>query len=224
MQKPMRPRSLATSEGTSLVAVGVIAIIVVLESLVGLMGRIPYAGPVIWGVLSIFVVLVSIAGGLALVAMTYGLLLYIPLIIAERTGPIDTLKRILSLFKNHSSKIIVLGTTSMLGIGVFLALTLVPALFVGREFTNRVAQISMGGAFQMTVDHTPGAFGLMSRLFFRPGYSELTTAPNIGHDIGGFFTGMAALIVPSVTLTFVALMTTCAGGLIYAIVIGRTKS
>lgn len=209
--------------GAPVVAVGVIALIVVLESLIGFMGRIPYAGPAIWGILSLAVVLISIGGGLALVAMAYGLLLYIPLIIAERTGPMDTLKRILSLFKHHSSQIILLGTTSVIGIGVFLALTLAPALIIGREFTNRIAQISMGGAFQMTIDQTPSPLAAMSRLFFRAGYSDVPAGPNVGHDIGGFFAGMASLVAPSVSLTFLALMTTCAGGLIYAIVVGRSK-
>ena len=208
--------------GAPLVGIGVIAVVVVIESLIGLLGRIPYAGPVIWGLLSIVMVLVSIAGGLALVCLVFGLLLYVPLIVAERTGPFETLKRVGYLFKSQTARIILLLSASLVAITSFLFVTFGPALIIARELTNRIARTSMGDSFGSTIAATPDAFMVAARIFFSPRSGGMET--NIGFDIGGVFAGLAGLLIPAVILAAFTLCATAAGGVIYAICIGRTKN
>ena len=209
--------------GAPLVGIGVIAVVVVIESLIGLLGRIPHTLDLSFGgLLSIVMVLVSIAGGLALVCLVFGLLLYVPLIVAERTGPFETLKRVGYLFKSQTARIILLLSASLVAITSFLFVTFGPALIIaqGADQSHRANQhgrlIRLHDRSDARCVHGRRAHILSPR----SGGMET----NIGFDIGGVFAGLAGLLIPAVILAAFTLCATAAGGVIYAICIGRTKN
>jgi predicted Zn finger-like uncharacterized protein len=210
--------------GAPLLCTGLMAIVVVAESLIGLLGRIPYAGPVIWGILSLAIVVTSLAAGLAMVGLAYGLFLYVPLIVSERTGAMDTLRRTVALYRENGLALVGMSTISLLASAVISGLTVLPAIFIARELSTRVAKVSMGSALSDTLAATPPPFMNAVQNLFHLGTLPLSGQAHAGHSIGGFFLGIAGMAVPALLATVFALLLTGAGAVIYAVATGRAKT
>jgi predicted Zn finger-like uncharacterized protein len=208
--------------GTPLAFAGVILAAGVAEGVIGLLGRIPWAGPIVWGALSPLIWLLSIAAGLVGVALIYCLPLYIPVIYNEGTGPVQTLKRLLSLFRSHGSQLLGYVLLSGITIGFAFWVTLMPALAGASYLTMRVGDAAMGPNFMQTMSAVPPAFGgILSKfaMVFGGGGGE-----NFGHTLGGWFAGIGGLIPQAVVLAVIGLTYYTAGAIIYSIVTGRKKA
>lgn len=207
--------------GTPLAFAGVIAGAVLIEALLGLVGRIPVVGPIVWGLTSPVTVLLSVASGLVAVALVYSLPLYVPVIYNEKTGPAETLKRLLSLFRAHGLRLVGHLMLSALMIGLAVAVTLAPALRLGRTFTDNAVANAMG-------DNLGGLFVKAPGVFQGPLVALVTPAgapadPGFGHTLGGILGGIGSALLPALVLAVVVLVQYTAGCIIYSIVTGRQK-
>jgi hypothetical protein len=200
------------------------AVVVVSESLMGFLGRIPYAGPVIWGILSMVIAVMSLAAGLAMVGLVYGLFLYVPLIVSERTGAMDTLRRTLALYRQNGLTLVSMSTISMVVSLMIAGLTVLPAIYLARELSTRVANVSMGSALGDTLAAAPAPFRNAVHSLFYLGQSPLSSDAHAGHALGGFFLGVAGMAVPALLATVFVLLLTGAGAIIYAVSTGRAKA
>jgi hypothetical protein len=196
----------------------------VAEALVGLLGRIPFAGPIVWGVVSPLLWIVSIAAGLVAVALAYCLPLYVPIIHDnEGIGPKGTLLRLLELFKAHGARLLSYTLLSAVTIALAFYVTLLPAMGVAAKLTLQVGNSSMGPNFGQTVGSIPPGFsGVLSS--FAAAFGGGGGGGNFGHTLGGWFAGFGFLIPQAVVLATIGLTYMTAGSIIYAIVTGRKKA
>ncbi len=210
--------------GTPLSFMAVVASAVILEALFGFIGRIPVAGPVLWGILSAITVVGSLLSGLAVVCLVYSLPVYIPLIYNERTSPIDTLNRLLELFKTSGGRILAssIGLSALVaGVGV---LVILPVWLISGQLTGRVAGATMGSDLTSLLAEVPAPFfvGISNILAGTPAAS-FALEPSVSHTIGGVLAGLFFMLGPAFVLALWTLIMTAGGCLIYAMVTGRRK-
>ncbi len=210
--------------GTPLAFVAVIVAVAAVHGVVGLVGRIPYAGPIVWGLLSGVLLVSALAAGFVALLLGYSLALYVPVIYSERTGPVETLKRLLELAKGHGATLVtmVLLTAAMIGAAWYVIL--MPSIKVGTVLMGYVGFKAMGGDLAVTIASNPfPAVGQATTLVFDALAAGGMAEPNIGHKLGGFLsavfaTGMLAFVG---ALLYVPYIT--AGGIIYATLTGKKK-
>ena len=207
--------------GTPIAFVVVIAALGGGEALVGLLGKIPFAGPIIWGAVSPAIVLLSLAAGGVAIALIYSLPLYIPVIINEKTGPKETLFRLLGLYKTQGFSLLGYVLLSIAMIGVAMYTIVVPALFVATGLTTYVATKVMGENLFGLVSKIPDGMSAFTKLILPlPGMgSDL----GFGHTVGGILAGLGLTLAPALLLAVVLLTYYTAGGIIYNIVTKRPK-
>jgi len=210
--------------GAPLICIGLVAMVVVLESLVGFLGRIPYAGSALWGLLTPITFGASLVAGLVVVAIAYGVSIYVPLIVSERTSPVDTLRRMAALFRKHALTLVAMTSVSFISAGVMVCLTVLPALLLAQELTTRVARVTMGPNLWGVFVEAPGNFAAGLSQFINPIGLQAAVETNVGHSIGGVLAGTVSMIAPALVLTTFALLFYAAGGITYAVVTGRPKS
>lgn len=206
--------------GTPIAFILVVAAIAVAEGVVGALGRIPFAGPIVWGAASGAVVLASLAAGAVLVAMVYSLPLYVPIIYNEKTGPKETLKRLYGMFRTHGFGLMGYVLTSILMIGFAFFVTVLPARIAAEYLTLRVGAASMGPNFFGTLANIPAA--LQSTTAAMAG--GLAGETGFGHTIGGILAGLGMTVGTAFVIGIVALTYVTAGCIIYSIVTGRKKA
>ena len=136
---------------------GVVAAVVILESLIGL-GRIPGAGPVLWGLLSPVTFAGSLLAGLVVVFLVYTLPIYVPLIVLDRSRPVDTLKTMLALHRAHGFSLVGLISLTVMAVTCVVGLIFVPLLYVSTQLTTEVGKATMGKQFASVFFSTPDAF------------------------------------------------------------------
>lgn len=208
--------------GTPLAFAGVIAAAVIVEAVVGLVGRIPFVGPIVWGLASPVTAVLTLGTGLVAVALVYSLPLYVPVIYNEKTGPTETLKRLLSLFRAHGLSLVGYLLLSGLMIALAMAVTVSPALALGRTFTDNVVPSAMGPNLMGVFAEAPGMFAVTIASMVSPG-GGIPTETGFGHTLGGLFAGIGAAILPALVLALVVLVQYTAGCIIYGIITGRQK-
>jgi hypothetical protein len=215
--------------GTPLAFVAVIAAIAAAEGVVGAVGRIPWAGPIVWGAASPLLFAASLVAGVVAVAMVYSLPLYIPVIYNEKTGPKQTLQRLLGLFRDHGFTLVGLLLVALLMIGVVYAVTVVPAFSASRTLTSQVGAQAMGPNLAGVFGAAPGAYPGFLAIALDPlpllGVAGgLTDGTNFGHTLGGLLAGLlGASALVALLLALFALAWYTAGCIIYAIVTKRAK-
>jgi hypothetical protein len=135
----------------------------------------------------------------------YSIPLYIPIIHAEKTSPIATLKRLGALFRAHGFRL-----------AVYLLLTIVTIAFAWFVIITPL----LGIAARVGVGHAGNPVTLIAgtRLGGAPGDAGFLA------DIGSWLTGIGSAVGPAVLLALVALVYYTAGAIIYAIVTGRQKA
>ena len=211
--------------GTPLAFVAVIVAVAAFHGLIGLLGRIPYAGPIIWGLGSGVTILSALAAGVVAVLLGYTLALYIPVIYYEKTGPAETLKRLLGLARGHGANLVALVLASAAMISAAFTVILRPAILIGTTLMAYVGVKSMGADLGLTIVSNPfDAIGGATALVFQQMAGMMGGEVNVGHKLGGFFTaffstGALAFVV---SLLYVPYLT--AGGIIYGILTGKKKA
>lgn len=209
--------------GTPLAFLAVILAVGLAEGVVGLLGRIPFAGPIIWGLVSPATVVLSLAAGLVAVAAFYSLPLYVPVIYCEQTGPVETLKRLLALFKAHGFKLVGYVLLAAITIGLIFGLTVMPALSIANKLTAGVGGAAMGADLGLLPLSAPGGFGLPAALA-TGGTITMGGDPGFGHTLGGIFAGVGGCLLLGLLTAVLMLAYYTSGGIIYSIVTGRKKS
>lgn len=204
--------------GTPIAFVAVIGGVWALTFILGLIGRIPVAGPIVWGALSPVTVLLSLIAGAVGVVFLYSIPLYIPVIYNEKTGPVDTLKRLGGLFKEHGFSLALYLLLTIVTMGFAWIVIIFPLLTIGTRIGmggtaaglggESLSQIMMGIPSGMGIG-LPGAGGAMDVSW--------------EFDIAGWLTGIGGAIAPAALLAVTALVYYTAGCIIYAIVTGRQK-
>lgn len=170
-----------------------------------LLGGIPAAGPILGGLLSPVNTLLALAAGAVGVVFLYSIPLYIPIIHAEQTGPVATLKRLGALFRAHGFRLAVYLLLTLVTIGFAWFVIITPLLAVA-------ARVGAGHA------GNPITLLMGTRLGGAPGDAGFLA------DVGSWLTGIGSAIGPAVLLALVALVYYTAGCIIYAIVSGRQKA
>ncbi len=205
--------------GTPLAFLGVILAIGVAEAIFGLIARIPFVGPIVWGVASPAIFFGSFVAGLVLLALMYSLPLYIPVIYNEQTGPKQTLTRLLGLYREHGASLVAYVLLSILMITFACIVTLYPAATVGSLFTAGVGAKASGGEIFLLAAAIPSDLaGLVMAGAGMGGAGE-----GVAYKIGGIFTGLGVAAMLAFAMALLALPYYTAGGIIYAIVTGRKK-
>lgn len=206
--------------GTPLAFAAVIAAAVLVEAVLAGIGRIPFVGPIVWGLTAPVTAVLMVASGLVAVALAYALPLYVPVIYNEKTGPVETLKRLAGMFQAHGLRLVGYLLLSVVSIGFALTVTVFPALRLGRLFTDGVVPQAMGGNLGGVFMEAPSMFkGSIAMLVMPTGGVET----NIGHTLGGLLGGIGATVLPALVLALVVLVHYTAGCIIYGIVTGRRK-
>jgi len=210
--------------GTPLAFVGVIVALAAVEGLLGFLGRvIPFAGPIIWGVFSPFLVVASLVAGAIALALLYSLPLYIPVIYNEETGPRETLMRLFLLFRRRGSHLVGYMLVSLLMIGFAFIVTLLPAWLAGRMLTGKIAALSMGPDFMATLMKMPSAFTSFGGLVYGVEGASFPEELGLGHTLGGIFAAFGAAAGIATLLALMALTYYTSGCIIYSIITKRKK-
>ncbi|MFN3200831.1 MAG: zinc-ribbon domain-containing protein [Bradymonadia bacterium] len=209
--------------GTPLAFLAVILAVGIVEAVVGFLGLIPFAGPILWGILSPATVVLSLAAGLVAVAAFYSLPLYVPVIYNEKTGPVETLKRLLGLFQEHGFKLVGYILLASLTITVIFLLTVIPALRISGLLTSGVGGATMGGDLTAMAMSAPGGFSLPA-MMATGGTMVGGGDPGIGHTIGGIFAGIGGCLLLGLITALILLAYYTSGGIIYSIVTNRKKN
>lgn len=200
--------------------VGLLAVALGLAVLAGI-GKIPYVGPILFGMTMPVTVVLGLAGGLLAVTFFYCSTLYVPVIYNENTGPVETLKRLLELFKQHTLPIVGYTVLTLVMIAVAFGLTVAPVLGVDRLLTSSVTGEILGGDFFGMIAESPRAIGgLMTVVMDGTGRPD---DPNIGHAIGGLFGGIFSTLLPALVVSVILQILSAAGGVTYAAMTGRKK-
>ncbi len=211
--------------GTPLAFLAVIVAIAAFHGVVGGIGRIPYAGPIVWGLLSGVTIVSALAAGVVAVVLGYTLGLYIPVVYNEKTGPAETLKRLLELAKSNGANLVALVIASVVMISAAFWAILKPAIFIGSSLMAYVGIKAMGAEdLLLTIGSNPfAAIGESTSMVFSQLGGGFPGEANVGHKLGGFFTaffstGAVAFIVSLLYIPYVT-----AGGIIYSVLTGRKK-
>lgn len=217
MTRPM------TILGTPLIFVAVFLILSIGVILLSLIGRIPYAGPLVYGlsfmgtfVLSLLAILVCIMFGLLAFS-------YLPAVVREGLGPVAGARRMLNMVRSNLGRY-------MLHLLVVSLCSLV--LFILLQFLVSLAMAHLGwlGAKGMGEDLTSvflavplGLFGVMVLVVPDPLLAMFSTAAKVGWEfsIAGWLVGLALLLVFSLVLAFVLVYFFGAGVVNYHLLVAR---
>ncbi len=193
------------------------------QVLVAYLGKIPFAGPIVWGVLSPVSLALGLASGAVILAMIYSLPLYVPVIYNEKTTPVDTLKRMASLYRTHGFSLVGYVLLTLVMIGIAMAVTVWPMLVIGRLVSSNAAGM-MGANYVGLLTEIPASFrGFAAAQLPLPTSFAGAGDTGFGHTLGGIFAGIGAAFPIAFVLALMALTYYTAGGIIYAIVTGRKK-
>ena len=210
--------------GTPLAFVAVIAAVAAFHGLVGVIGRIPYAGPIVWGAASGITIVSALAAGVVAVLLGYTLALYIPVVYNEKSGPGETLKRLLELTKLHGATLVGLVVASVAMIyAAFLAI-LKPSILAGTLLLSYVGMKAMGVDLLATIAANPfQAIGMATSIVFEQLGGGMGVEINFGHKLGGFFTAFFATGALAFVASLLYLPYITAGGIIYGVLTGKKK-
>ena len=210
--------------GTPLAFVAVIAAVAAFHGLVGVIGRIPYAGPVVWGLASGVTIVSALAAGVVAVLLGYTLGLYIPVVYNEKSGPGDTLKRLLELARLHGATLVGLVVASVVMIYAAFWAILKPSILAGTLLLSYVGLKAMGPDLMATIAANPfQAIGMATSVLFEQLGGGMGVEVNIGHKLGGFFTAFFATGALAFVGALLYLPYITAGGIIYGVLTGRKK-
>lgn len=219
MARPM------TVLGTPLIFVAVFLVLSIGVTLLSLIGRIPYAGPLVYGLSFLGTFMLSLLA--VLVCIMFGLLAfsYLPAVVREGLGPVAGAKRMLGMVRSNLGRY-------MLHLLVVTVCSLV--LFVLIQFLLSLAMAHLGwlGAKGMGKDLTSvfmevplGLFGVMVLVVPDPLLAMFSAAVEVGwqFSVAGWLVGLALLLVFSLVLAFVLIYFFGAGVVNYHLLVSRER-
>jgi hypothetical protein len=209
--------------GTPLAFVAVVASVVIIQALLGFVGRVPVLGAPLWGLFTPITLVTSLIGGLAVVALAYSLPIYIPLIYTERTTPLDTLTRLLELLREQGVRIIGSLFGMMALTAAATAVVLYPAWMIAVDLATRVGTATMGPSLGQSAAHVPDSFTPWMVFFLKsPGHVGTTTTDG-GQVAAGAIMGVMVTVGPAIFFGALALVLCASGCIIYSMATGRRK-
>ncbi len=209
--------------GTPLVFAGAILAVALSLAILAGIGKIPYLGPILFGLTMPVTVVLGLVGGMVAVIFFYCATLYVPVIYNENTGPVETLKRLVGLFREHALSIVGYTVLTLVMLAVAFGLTVGPVLAVDRALTTAVTSGILEADFMGMVAESPRGIGGLMTTVMDPAFAMPEDPPNIGHGIGGLFGGLFATLLPALVLSVIIQALTAAGGVTYAAMTGRKK-
>jgi len=209
--------------GTPLVFAGAILAVALSLAILAGIGKIPYVGPILFGLTMPVTVVLGLVGGIVAVTFFYCATLYVPVIYNENTGPVETLKRLGGLFREHMLPIVGYTVVTLVMLAVAFGLTVGPVLAFDRALTSAVTGGILEADFIAMVAESPSRIGALMGTVMDPSFAMPEDEPNIGHGIGGLFGGLFATLLPALILSVVIQVLTAAGGVTYAAMTGRKK-
>ena len=208
--------------GTPLAFVGAILAIATAMAILAGIGKIPYVGPIVFGLTMPATIVLGLAGGLVAVIFFYCFSLYVPLIYSEGTGPVETLKRLMELFRENALPIV--GYTLLTGLMITVAFTLTvgPVLAIDHVLTTEITSGILEDDYIAMIAESPRGVGGLMSVVMDPQFARPEDM-NIGHGIGGLLGGVFAMLLPAFVIGLLVQVQTAAGGIIYAAMTRRQK-
>jgi len=211
--------SIKSVVGTPLAFVAAMVAVAVVQFAVGMVGRIPFAGPIVWGAVSPITVALSLAAGAVGVALLYALPIYIPVIYNEKTGPKETVLRLRDLFLTHRFQLVglLMGTLAVIGVAFLVVVWPLVTIAARVGFAGVEAGFGMENLGKVLMGMPAGmGMGLPG-----PGGGGIDVP--FQFDIAGLLFGIGSALGPAFVLALLALVYYTAGAIIYCIVTGRSK-
>jgi hypothetical protein len=211
--------------GTPLIFVAVFLLLSVGVIVLALIGRIPHAGPLVYGltfagtfVLSLLAVLVCIMFGLLAFS-------YLPAVVREGLGAVAGAKRMLNMVRSNLGwymlNLLVVTLCSMV---LFLVLQL--AVSLAMAHLSWLGAKGMGAGLSGVFLEVPlGIFGVMILADPDTLLSQFVVAGETGwqFDVAGWLVGLTLLLVFSLVLAFVLIYFSGAGVVNYHLLVARER-
>lgn len=209
--------------GTPLIFVAVFLILSIGVILLSLVGRIPYAGPLVYGlsfmgtfVLSLLAILVCIMFGLLAFS-------YLPAVVREGLGPVAGAKRMLDMVRSNLGRYMLhLLVVSLCSIVLFILLQFLVSLAMAH--LGWLGAKGMGKELASVFLAVPlGLFGVMVLVVPDPLLAMFSAAAGAGWEfsVAGWLVGLALLLVFSLVLAFVLVYFFGAGVVNYHLLVAR---
>ncbi|MFC1654456.1 zinc-ribbon domain-containing protein [Myxococcota bacterium] len=199
MARPM------TVLGTPLIFVAVFLTLSIGVTLLSLIGRIPYAGPLVYGLTFAGTFLMSLLA--ILVCIMFGLLAfsYLPAVVREGLGPVAGAKRMLTILRSNLARYMLhLLVVSLCSIVLFVLLQFLISLAMAH--LGWLGAKGMGADLSSVFLEVPlGLFGVMVLAVPDPLLAMFAAALEAGWQFGiaGWLVGLALLLIFSLVLAFV---------------------
>lgn len=211
--------------GTPLIFVAVFLILSVGVTVISLIGRIPYAGPLVYGlafggnlVMSLLAVLVCVMFGLLAFS-------YLPAVVREGLGAVAGAKRMLNMVRsNLGGYMLHLLVVTLCSIILFFLLQSLVSLSMAH--LGWLGAKGMGADLSRVLLEVPlGMFGVMVLAVPDPLLSLFTAAMETGWQftVAGWLVGLTLLMVFSLVFAFVLVYFFGAGVVNYHLLVAREK-
>lgn len=219
MARPM------TVLGTPLIFVAVFLILSLGVTLLSLIGRIPYAGPLVYGLTFMGTFVLSLLA--ILVCIMFGLLAfsYLPAVVREGLGPVAGAKRMLKLVRSNLGRYMLhLLVVSLCSIVLFVLLQFLVSLAMSH--LGWLGAKGMGPDLSSVFLEVPlGVFGVMVLTVPDPLLAMFSAAVEVGwqFSVAGWLVGLALLLVFSLVFAFVLVYFFGAGVVNYHLLTAKEK-
>jgi hypothetical protein len=209
--------------GTPFVFLAGILGLTALLAVISLLGRIPYAGPILYGLAFLGTFAVALAAVLCGVLMNLVTFSYIPAMASEELGAWDCAKRMLGLIRRHPGSyllhVLVAGACAF---GLFLVIQFL--LGLSMPLIGWLGGKLMGPQFSATLIAVPG--GLFSGLYFvlpeaMQGWLQASAGSGWWYSLGGWLVGLSLLMVISVAFAHVLTYFYAAGVVSYRLLLQK---
>lgn len=219
MARPM------TVLGTPLIFVAVFLVLSVGVTVLSLIGRIPYAGPLVYGLTFAGTFMLSLLA--ILVCIMFGLLAfsYLPAVVREGLGAVAGAKRMLNMMRSNLGRYMLhLLVVTLCSIVLFLLLQFVVSLAMAH--LGWLGAKGMGADLSRVFLDVPlGIFGVMVLAVPDPLLSLFAAAVETGWQFGiaGWLVGLTLLLVFSLVFAFVLVYFFGAGVVNYHLLAARER-
>jgi len=152
-------------------------------------------------------------------AFIFSVPVYVPIIVLDRSHPVDTIKKLLHLYRTQGLGFV--GLIALIGAGVIgiVGVIFAPVFYISTRITTKVASVSMGDDFSGMVASTPEAFSHGWFGFLNPFALDASALSDTAHEIGGAMSGLVGLMAVSVVIATLMVMLFSAG----VVVLGRIR-
>jgi len=211
--------------GTPLIFVAVFLVLSIGVTLLALIGRIPYAGPLVYGLSFLGTFVLSLLA--ILVCIMFGLLAfsYLPAVVREGLGPVAGAKRMLNMVRSNLGRYMLhLLVVSLCSIVLFILLQFLVSMTMAH--LGWLGAKGMGADLSSVFLEVPlGLFGVMVLAVPDPLMAMFSAAVDAGwqFSVAGWLVGLALLLVFSLVFSFVLVYFSGAGVVNYHLLVAREQ-